>query len=87
MYTPNVSSNRRIISGSVIVMGKYQIVNDTSLWRFLGFFFFGTFLFFFINFFYYVFSSFTSPVLSQKSPPTHSPTHPLPLPGPGIPLH
>jgi hypothetical protein len=39
--------------------------------------------FFFI---YYVFSSITFPMLSQKSPP-HSPTHPFPFFGPGVPLY
>jgi hypothetical protein len=40
--------------------------------------------------FYWVFISFTFPMLSQKSPtrsPSHSPTHPLPLLGPVIPLY
>jgi hypothetical protein len=40
-------------------------------------------------FFNKVFSSFTFPMLSQKSPiPTpNSPNHPLPLFGPGVPLY
>jgi hypothetical protein len=40
--------------------------------------------------FYYIFSSITFPMLSQKPPtpsPPHSPTHPLPFFGPGIPLY
>jgi hypothetical protein len=39
--------------------------------------------------FYYVFSSITFPMLSLKSPipSPHSPTHPLPLFGPGVPLY
>jgi hypothetical protein len=40
--------------------------------------------------FYWVFISFTFSMLSQKSPtfcPTHSPTHPLPLLGPGVTLY
>jgi hypothetical protein len=40
--------------------------------------------------FYWVFISFTFPMLSQKYPtcsPTHSPTHPLPLLSPVIPLY
>ena len=44
----------------------------------------GFFLIF--NIFYYVFSSITFPMLSQKSPP-HSPTHPFPFFGPGVPLY
>jgi small-conductance mechanosensitive channel len=47
-------------------------------------------LIFFLFIFYWVFISFTFPMLSQKSPtrsPAHSPTHPLPLLGPGIPLY
>ena len=40
-------------------------------------------VFFFFN---WVFISFTFPILSQKSP-TRSPTHPLPLLGPGVPLY
>jgi hypothetical protein len=42
------------------------------------------------HFFNWVFISFTFPMLSQKSltrSRTHSPTHPLPLLGPGIPLY
>jgi hypothetical protein len=37
-------------------------------------------------FFYWVFISFTFPMLSRKSP-TRSPTHPLPLLGPVVPLY
>jgi hypothetical protein len=47
-------------------------------------------VFFFFSIFYEVFSSFTFPMLYQKSPiPTHphSPTHPHPLFGPGVPLY
>ena len=46
--------------------------------------------FIFFSIFYQVFSSFTFLMLYQKSPiPTHphSPTHPLPLFGPGVPLY
>jgi hypothetical protein len=45
--------------------------------------------FLFFNIFYYVFSSIIFPMLSQKSPipSPHSPTHPFPLFGPGIPLY
>jgi hypothetical protein len=53
-------------------------------WDRTGLFFF---FFFFLN---WVFISFSFPVLSQKSPtrsPTHSPTLPLPLLGPGVPLY
>jgi hypothetical protein len=49
------------------------------------------FLFIYLfNFFYYVFSSITFPMLSQKSPTPscpHSPTHPFPFFGPGVPLY
>jgi hypothetical protein len=43
----------------------------------------------FFNIFYCVFSLITFPMLSQKSPitPPHSPTHPFPLFGPGVPLY
>jgi hypothetical protein len=44
-------------------------------------------VFFFFFFFNYVFSSITFPMLSQKSAPHHSPTHPLPFFGPGVPLY
>jgi hypothetical protein len=42
-----------------------------------------------LSFFYYVFYSITFPMLSQKSltHPPHSPTHPFPFFGPGIPLY
>jgi hypothetical protein len=42
--------------------------------------------FYHIVVFYWVFISFTFPMLSQKSP-TRSPTHPLPLLGPVVPLY
>jgi hypothetical protein len=49
-----------------------------------------SFFFVFIYIFNYVFSSITFPMLSQKFPTPsspHSPTHPFPFFGPGVPLY
>jgi hypothetical protein len=61
------------------IWGSQVLNSDYPIWESVSFFFF---------FFYYVFSSITFPMLSQKSPPPpHSPTHPFPFFGPGIPLY
>jgi quinol-cytochrome oxidoreductase complex cytochrome b subunit len=77
----NHNNNKNWEKKIKINMGPWSTVNNPFL---------AVLLFLFFSIFYYVFSSFTFPMLYQKSPiPTHShsPTHPLPLFGPGVPLY
>jgi subtilase family serine protease len=80
------SQNALYVSMTFSISNKKTIYFSFFSFLFIYLFIHSFIYLFIFNTFYLVFSTFTFPMLSQ-CPPSHSPTHPLPLFGPGVPLY